>query len=83
MLMVFQKEVIHELLHLLDIPIVDGNPCLLYDLVYLDRISCVSARLVRSVRVCWSLYRLHGLCVLLFDNPADGSLSLCAMELGC
>ena len=80
MLVICLEEVIHELLHLLDIPIIDGSPGILYDPVDLPWVCGVSAWLVWCVWVRWSLDGLHGLCVLLFDGSVDMSLAVGAME---
>ena len=79
-LLVFGEEVVNQLLHLLHVPIVDGCPCILYDLVDLSWVCCVSARLVWCVRVRWTLDGLHGLCVLLFDGSVDRCLAVGALE---
>ena len=81
-LVVLLEEVIHKLLHLLDIPIVDGSPCLLDNPIDLSRVGGVGARLVRGVWVRWSLYGLHGLCVLLLNGSVDVGLAMGAMESG-
>ena len=82
MLVILLEEVIHKLLHLLDIPIVYGSPGILDDLVDLSRICGVCAWLVWCVWVWWSLDGLHGLCVLLLDDTVDVGLAVGAMESG-
>ena len=82
MLVILLEEVIHKLLHLLDIPIVYGSPGILDGPVDLSRICGVCAWLVWCVWVWWSLDGLHGLCVLLLDDTVDVGLAVGAMESG-
>ena len=82
MLVICLEEVVHKLLHLLDIPIIDWSPGILYDPVDLPRVCGVGAWLVWCVWVRWSLDGLHGLCVLLLDGSVDVGLAVGAMESG-
>ena len=83
MLVVLQEEVVNQLLHVCNIPIVYGIPSLLNDGIDFKRVGCVSAWLVGCGWIGWSLYGLHGLCVLLLDGSVDVGLAVGTMEPGC
>ena len=82
-LVVFLEEVIHQLLHLLNIPIVNGGPGILDNLIDLPWVCGVGAWLVWCVWVGGSLDGLHGLCVLLLDGSIDVGLAVGTVEPGC
>ena len=80
--LILLEESINKMLHVLGIPIVNGGPCILYDLINFVGVCGVRTWLVWCVWVWRSLYGLHGLGVLLFDCSVDVCLAVIAMEPG-
>ena len=76
--LVFGEEMVNHLLYVICVAMVNGLPCLLYDVVHFNRVCGVSPAWLPSS--LWSLYGLQGLGELLLSTSVDVFACLLALQ---